>query len=57
MKVYDILGQEVATLIDGPLEAGHYSMKFQLSTLASGVYFYRIVSGDFVSIKKMIMVK
>ncbi len=57
LKVYDILGREVAILIDKKLEAGRYSIKFQLPELASGVYFYRIVSGDFVSIKKMIMVK
>ena len=57
LKVYDILGQEVATLIDRPMEAGRYAIKFQLPDLASGVYFYKIVSGDFVSIKKMILVK
>jgi uncharacterized repeat protein (TIGR02543 family) len=57
LKVYDVTGRVVATLIDRPMEAGRYSVIFQLPNLASGVYFYKIESGDFVSMKKMIMVK
>jgi hypothetical protein len=57
VKVYDITGRVVATLIDRQMEAGRYSVVFQLPNLASGVYFYKIESGDFVSMKKMIMVK
>jgi len=57
LKVYDVLGRVVATLIDKQMDAGRYSIKFQLPELVSGVYFYKIESGDFVSIKKMIMVK
>lgn len=59
LKVYDILGKEVATLIDAFQHAGKY--KIQLSTdnyhLSSGVYFYRLEAGNFVSTKKLILLK
>lgn len=57
LVVYDMLGRVVATLVDKQMDAGRYSIKFQLPELVSGVYFYRIKSGEFESIKKMIMVK
>ncbi len=60
LKVYNILGQEVATIINKVMEPGSYKTKFNAfstKTLASGVYFYRIVAGKYVSTKKMLLLK
>ncbi len=61
LKVYNILGQEVATLVNDRQDAGSYSIPFNTkegnASLASGVYFYRLDAGSFVSIKKMILMK
>ncbi|HXX65104.1 MAG TPA: T9SS type A sorting domain-containing protein [Bacteroidota bacterium] len=57
LKVYNLLGQEVATLVDGRMAAGFHSVQFNAARLASGVYIYKIVAGDFVSAKKMILLK
>ncbi|GJQ63362.1 MAG: hypothetical protein SCALA702_24150 [Melioribacteraceae bacterium] len=57
LAVYDILGREIALLIDGHLEAGSHSVSFDASNFTSGVYLYRISSGDFNETKKMILEK
>jgi len=57
LKVYDILGREVATLVNKELKPGNYKVTFNASSLASGVYFYRIVAGNFIQTKKMVLVK
>ncbi len=57
LKVYDQLGREVVELLNDELSPGSYSYEFNASNLASGLYFYRIQAGEFVSIKKMILVK
>ncbi|HXX62217.1 MAG TPA: T9SS type A sorting domain-containing protein, partial [Bacteroidota bacterium] len=57
LKVYDILGREVRTLIDGQLRAGHYQMPFDGTALASGVYFYRLQFGTHMLVKKMLLLK
>ncbi len=57
LKVYDILGREVATLVNQYQAAGSYTINFDASRLSSGVYFYRIQSGSFQSVKKMILLK
>jgi len=57
LSVYNMLGQEVTTLVDKHAEAGRYSVRFDASHLASGIYYYRLSSGDFVSLKKMILIK
>ena len=61
LKVYDILGNDVATLVDEYREAGSYEVEFKSSVgslqLANGVYFYRLKSGDFIETKKMILMK
>jgi len=59
--VYDILGNEVATLVDEYKPAGNYEVEFNSSSgirdLASGIYFYQLNAGDFVQTKKMILLK
>jgi len=57
MTVYDLLGREVATLVNGFKNAGNYTVDFYASKLASGVYLYRIKSGDFILSKKMVLLK
>jgi len=57
LKVFDILGNEVATLVDEEMEAGYHSVDFNGSNLSSGVYFYRVQSGSFIDTKKMILLR
>jgi hypothetical protein len=57
LKVYDLLGREVTTLIKEELKPGNYKIDFDASTLASGIYFYTLNAEDFVSTKKMILLK
>lgn len=57
LKVYDILGREVATLVDMKQAAGYYEVSFNAANLATGVYIYRISTGGFVQSKKMLLVK
>ncbi len=57
LKVYDILGNEVATLINEEKPAGRYEINFNASSLASGVYIYKIQAGSFISSKKMLLLK
>ena len=57
LKVYDILGKEVATLVNEEKSTGVYEVNFSASQLTSGVYFYTIIAGSFVETKKMILLK
>jgi len=57
LTIYDILGREVATLVNGKNEPGEHSVSWNALNVPSGVYFYRIVAGDFVQTKKMILLK
>ena len=57
IRVFDILGNLITTLVDEQMNAGFHSVNWNASGLASGVYFYRINSGDFSSIKKLILMK
>jgi hypothetical protein len=57
MKIYNVLGQEVAALVNTQQSAGTYNVVFDASRLASGMYFYRISSGNFVQVKKMLLLK
>ena len=57
LKVYNVLGQEVTTLVDQQMKAGSYSFDFDASKLSSGVYFYRIQAGTFSMTKKMMLIK
>ena len=57
LTVYNILGQKVATLANGHMAAGPHTVQFDARNLASGVYFYRLDAGAFVSSKKMMLLK
>ncbi len=57
IKVYDILGNEIAVLVNEELNAGFYNINFDASNLVSGLYIYRIQSNNFVDVKKMLLVK
>ncbi|HRI86353.1 MAG TPA: T9SS type A sorting domain-containing protein [Ignavibacteria bacterium] len=57
LKIFDKLGKEVENLADGYRNAGTYEINFDASGLSSGVYFYKIVTNNFVSTKKMVLVK
>ncbi len=57
LQIYDELGKEVATLVNQEQAAGNYTVDFNASEFASGVYFYRIQAGNFIQMKKMILMK
>ncbi len=57
LKVYDILGSEVANLVNEEKPAGSYQIEFDATNLPSGVYFYRLQAGSFVETKKMVLMK
>jgi hypothetical protein len=57
LKVFDVNGREVATLVDGELRSGKHVVIFDAGNLPSGVYIYRVQAGNFVEQKKMEMIK
>jgi hypothetical protein len=57
LKVYDILGNEVATLVNEQKSAGNYEVKFNASSLTTGMYIYKIQAGSFIKVRKMMLVK
>jgi hypothetical protein len=57
LKVFNVLGQEVETLFNGELTKGTYVSVFEAKRFASGVYFYRLETGSFTSVKKMLLLK
>jgi hypothetical protein len=57
LKIFDVLGKEVATLVNEVKSAGNYSVKFDASNLSSGIYFYQLKTKDFVGTKKMILLR
>jgi hypothetical protein len=57
LKVFDAMGKEIQTLVNRELPAGNHSVKFEATGLASGFYFYRLQSGNFSEIKKMVFLK
>jgi len=57
LKVFNAIGQEVASLVNGNIAAGEHQVQFNASGLSSGVYFYRLTSGDLTQVKKMSLVK
>ena len=57
LKVYDILGNEVATLVNEQKSAGNYNVEFNANGLSSGLYFYKLTAGNHVATKKMLLLK
>ncbi|UCD93816.1 MAG: T9SS type A sorting domain-containing protein, partial [Candidatus Zixiibacteriota bacterium] len=57
LEIFNIMGQKVATLVDGPLEAGEHVYTFDGSTVASGVYLYRIQADNLVETRRMLLLK
>ncbi len=57
LVVYDLIGQEIAILVNGNKQPGYYEAEFDASNLASGVYFYKLEANEFVDVKKMVVIK
>ena len=57
LKIYNILGKEVATLVSNNLNKGNHTYQFERNNLASGIYYYQLVAGDYQEVKKMILLK
>ncbi|UCE18122.1 MAG: T9SS type A sorting domain-containing protein, partial [Gemmatimonadota bacterium] len=57
LRVYNMLGQEVAVLVDDGLDAGYYTFSWDTAGLPSGVYFYRIEANDFTATRQMVLMK
>ncbi len=57
VSIFNLLGEKVATLVNGNMKAGSYELNFNASHLSSGVYFYSIEAGDFKAVRKMMLMK
>ncbi|MFQ5769493.1 MAG: T9SS type A sorting domain-containing protein [bacterium] len=57
LKVYDLIGREIQTLVREYVDAGTHSVKFDARILASGLYFYKLQTGDFVETKRMLLIR
>jgi hypothetical protein len=57
LRVYDVLGREVAVLVNKEQEPGKYAVQFDASKLQSGTYFYRLIAGEYRAVRKMVVVK
>jgi hypothetical protein len=57
LKIYDILGNEIAALVNEEKQPGYYEVEFDSVNLVSGIYFYRIQAGSFIETKKMVLRK
>jgi hypothetical protein len=57
LKIFDITGRELLTLVNGEMQPGTYEVTFDGSNFASGVYFYQLKSGDYIATKKLILLK
>jgi hypothetical protein len=57
LKIYDVLGKEVTTLVNVQQSPGDYEITWDASGMTSGVYFYRLQAGSFIQVKKLILMK
>jgi hypothetical protein len=57
LKIYDILGNEITTLVNEAISTGTYEVEFDGSDLSSGIYFYQLVAGKYSTTKKMLLMK
>ncbi|GBD90091.1 hypothetical protein BMS3Abin04_00807 [bacterium BMS3Abin04] len=57
LKVYDVLGRKIATLVNQKQSPGNYQVQFDANNLSSGIYFYRLKAGNFIATKKMILLR
>jgi len=57
LKIYDVLGREVITLVSEELNAGSHQINFNASTYSSGVYFYQLKADEFIQTRKMILLR
>jgi hypothetical protein len=57
LKVYDILGREITTLVNEQLSPGTYEVEFDGSQFASGIYYYTLTAGNFSQTKRMVLIK
>ncbi len=57
LKIYDVLGNEIATLVNEELPSGEYEVEFDARGLTSGIYFYQLRAGSFIQTKKMLLIK
>jgi hypothetical protein len=57
LNVYDVLGNEIATLVNEEKQSGYYEVEFNSINLVSGIYVYKLQAGNFVETKKMVLIK
>jgi len=57
LKIYNILGRKLTTLVDGKEKAGYKTARWDAGSFSSGIYFYRLQAGDFVQTRKMILLR
>jgi hypothetical protein len=57
LKVYDLLGREIATLVNEMKSAGSYTATFNAANMPSGVYYYKLKAGNYSSVKKLLLLK
>ncbi len=57
LTIFNLMGQEVARLVDGSMDAGYHSVSWDATNVASGVYFYRLSAGEFSRTYKMLLLK
>ena len=57
LKIFDILGTEITVIYNGILSGGSYNFMWDASSYASGVYFYKLVAGDYIEVRKMTLIK
>jgi len=57
LKLYDMNGREIRTLVNEPKSSGYYSITFSIGDLSSGIYFYKLESGNYIAAKKLVLIK